>query len=145
MNCEPFYQCPQSAFCGLLRFLYLVSNYEWIEAPYIIDLGVYTPQSNSSLQSAPDSYQFSVFKAEMLNARMNDSGMHSMYVCVPGLEQHSNWTKTIGQITVVWAVCVAQFVSTTLSISVDSPKFFSLMENIGTPHTLTCDALLCLD
>merc|ERR1712228_141338 len=93
VNSAPFGKI-NSAFCGFLRFLNLLQSFEWLETPYIAELGTNSSILSKSIASAPTAYQFSIFRTKMLNLRQNDdNGLHCMFVVVPGLENTSKWTQ----------------------------------------------------
>ena len=95
VNPEP-YGTPQSVFMAFLRFLHLMARFNWVENPYVVDLGLYKPENAATAQaksSATLADQFKVFKEKMWESRQNRQQLHSMFVVVPGLEDESSWTR----------------------------------------------------
>jgi len=103
MNNE-MYETPQSAFQGLLRFLALIGEFDWLNKPFVCDLGTMTPQDDDSeigrdpIKNMPSVDRYRIYQSRMINLRGNGDGLYSMFVVLPGFDYQSKWTRLQPQI-----------------------------------------------
>ncbi|ETO35515.1 hypothetical protein RFI_01548, partial [Reticulomyxa filosa] len=104
------YDTPQSAFQGLLRFLALMAEFDWLNTPYVCNFGNLSQESGSGssnsdsnnsstnktmdpIKSVPVAHRYRLYQTRMLNLRGNGDGLYCMFVVVPGFDNESKWTR----------------------------------------------------